>query len=180
MNLSLFKRATDVADNFQEYRFTKLEWKYTPLYDTFIDASGSTGITLPTLYHKRQVYPSPSTFGVPYLVALGAKPIRLDDKIVKYNYTPNVLLEGNLLSATPLQKPNYKPWLVTHQTSGSNVVMDSTPHQGHSMYIYQKTTAGVSAPVASYEVTAHIEFRKPWDLATQSGSAKQSLTITNK
>ena len=176
VDLSLFDRATDVADNFQEYRITKLDFKYTPLFDTYIDASGNVGITLPTLYHKRQVYPSPPSFGLPYMVSLGAKPIRIDDKIIRFSYTPNVLLNGTITnpsSATPLQKPDYKPWLSTHQTSGSNVVMDNTPHQGHALFIYQKTTAGVNSPICSYEVTAHFEFRKPWDKATVGGEPAQ-------
>lgn len=187
VDLSLFKRATDVADNFQEYRITKLEWKYTPLYDTFIDASGSA--SLPTLYHRRQVYPTPPTFGIPYLVAQGAKPIRVDDKIIKYNYTPNVLMIGTFYNvasnAYSAQKPNYKPWLATHQNivaGGSNVVaMDATPHQGHSLYIYQKNVVSANAPICSYEVTAHFEFRKPWDLTTiTEGAPKQSPQIVLK
>lgn len=175
VDLSLFDRATDIADNFQEYRITKLDFKYTPLFDTYIDASGNVGITLPTLYHKRHVYPSPPSFGLPYLVSLGAKPIRIDDKIVKYSYVPNVLLTGNGFGTAGalLQKPQFKPWLSTHQTIGSNIVMDATPHQGHALFIFQKTTAGVNSPICSYEVTAHFEFRKPWDKASVGGDLSQ-------
>jgi len=172
VDLSLFTRATDIADNFQEYRITKLQFKYTPLSDTYIDASGNS--TLPTLYHKRLLYPSPATFGLPYMVSLGAKPIRVDDKIINFTYTPNVLLSGTLNSVgNPLQKPDYKPWLTTHAQSGSNVVMDSTPHQGHALYVYQKNTVSAQAPICSYEVTAHFEFRKPWDKATLTGEPVQ-------
>ena len=179
----MFSRATDIADNFQEYRITKLEYKYTPLYDTFQDSSGNTGITLPTLYQKRQVYPSPATFGLPYMVSLGAKPVRLDDKIVKFSYTPNVIIAPiNIQQATTsyLNKPVYKPWLSTHWQNGSNADMDQTPHQGHALYIYQKTTAGVNAPVCSYEVVAHFEFRKPWDKASLGGEPVQRPTPIDK
>jgi len=172
----MFKRATDIADNFQEYRITKLDFKYTPLYDTFPDASGNTGISLPTLYHKRHVYPSPTSFGLPYLVSLGAKPIRLDDKIIKYSYTPNILMVGPgfpvASTSSAAQNPKYKPWLTTHQTTGSNATMDATPHQGHALFIYQKTTAATNAPVCSYEVVAHFEFRKPWDLTSLTSGAQ--------
>jgi len=177
VDLSMFTRATDLADNFQEYRITKLDYKYTPLSDTYIDASGNT--TLPTLYHKRMLYPSPATFGLPFMVALGAKPIRLDDKIIKYKYTPNVLLTGGA-SPTSLNKPDYKPWISTHLTSGSNVSMDTTPHQGHSLFIFQKTTVSSNAPICSYEVTAHFEFRKPWDKATTTGDPVQRPQIVLK
>lgn len=176
-----FTRALDIADNFQEYRITKVEFKYTPLYDTFIDASGGTGVaTVPYLYSSRQLLPPPAAFGLAYLKALGAKPRRLDDKTLIVSYTPNVNAvlnaDGNSGSSLTTASPRYKPWISTHvYTTASS--MDNTVHLGHQFWLDQAIAPG--GVVSQLEVTAHFEFRKPWDKATMTGGG-QTLQVAKK
>jgi len=164
VKLQDFTRALDIADNFQEYRITKVVYKYTPLFDTFIDTAGSN--SLPYLYSSRQILPPPASFGIAYLKALGAKPRRLDDKTLTVSYTPNVNavmtsdLSGGVIQST---SPRYKPWISTHIYT-TTTSMDNTNHYGHQFWIDQLQAAAGNQ--CSLEVTAHFEFRKPWDLKT--------------
>lgn len=179
LNLSQFKRATDVADNFQEYRIQKLVWKFTPYFDTFVDASGA--VCLPYLYEKRHTYEAPTTFDLDYLKALGAKPRRFDDKTLSVSYTPNVNMaifgDGNpTTGGTQLVntsgKPSYKPWLNTHLTQAPGTeVMDTTRHYGLAFWIDQVTATAGNSTVGQLECTAYFEFKKPWDLATITADA---------
>jgi len=162
-DLSLFDRATDVADNYQEYRITKLEWRYVPEYDTYIDASGN--VSLPNLYAKRLSYSAPISFSIDWLKTMGAKPRRLDDKTLLVSYTPNTYIAG-LSGATGGNKPIWKPWLATHNDPGTGIVMDKTPHYGHAFFITQNQAGAGNSVVAELELTAYFEFRKPWDKNT--------------
>jgi len=174
INLGLFKRATDVADNYQEYRISRVVWKFTPLYDTFVDASGNAG--LPYLYNKRHTYEAPTTFDLDYLKALGAKPRRFDDKTLSVSYVPNVNMAvfgdnsattGGTQLVNTSGKPAYKPWLNTHLTTApATEVMDTTRHYGLAFWIDQFQAAAGSSTVGQLECTAYFEFQKPWDLAT--------------
>jgi hypothetical protein len=176
-DLSQFSRALDIADNFQLYRITNIKFKYTPKFDTFVP-SGAASPTLPYLYTKRLTYPAPATFGLPFLTAMGAKPRRLDDKNLTVSYTPNINMFGSSfdIATTPVSqvnalKPSFKPWLNTHQQNPltpTALVMDNTPHYGHVTFIDQTIGGLENTPVCSLEVTATFEFKKPWDLASQT------------
>jgi len=163
--LTQFPRAVDIADNFQEYRITKLVYKYTPKYDTF-SSTATTLVSVPYLYTKRMVYPAPNTFGVTFLTALGAKPKRLDDKSLTVSYRPNTYVITTIPGAgNPGSKTVMSPWLSTHyQPITGAPVIDATLHYGHVSWISQDNPP--AGPTCSLEVTAYFEFRKPWDLAT--------------
>jgi len=183
VNLSLFPRALDIADNFQEYRITKVTFKYTPQYDTYTSAAGSN-TTLPYLYAKRLTYAAPAAFGLSFMTAMGAKPRRLDDKSLSVSYTPNINLFGTQgeqastpVTPVPALMPKYKPWLSTHQVSplgATAIYMDNTPHYGHVNWIDQ-ASALPSLAVCGVEVTAHFEFRKPWELSAATGPLSQKI-----
>jgi len=188
VNLSLFKRATDVADNYQEYRISKVIWKFTPLYDTFTDASGNVG--LPYLYGKRHTYEAPTTFDLDYLKALGAKPRRFDDKTLNVAYTPNVNMAvfgdnsgttGGTQLVNTSGKPAYRPWLNTHLTQAPGTeVMDTTRHYGLAFWIDQYQSTAGSSIIGQLECTAYFEFQKPWDLATVAQDAPAKTLVVSK
>jgi len=188
MYLTLFPRAKDMADNFQEYRISKVQWKFTPLYDTFVDASGNVG--LPYLYEKRHTYEAPTTFDLDYLKALGAKPRRFDDKTLNVSYTPNVNMAifgdnssttGETQLVNTSGKPAYKPWLNTHLTQApATEVIDATRHYGLAFWIDQFQATAGSATVGQLECTAYFEFRKPWDLATVAADALPKTLVSLK
>ena len=176
--LQSFDRALDVADNFQEYRITKWSFKYTPLFDTFVGGTGAAANTLPYLYSKLLAYPPPDTFGLNFLQTMGAKPRRMDDKTIVLSYKPHVLQGGLVpadttgISSTFGTKVLRSPWLSTHNVTysggSSTTNMDNTPHYGHSFYIDKAGIDTAFPDVASYELNAVIEFRKPWDLKAQT------------
>lgn len=189
VSLQEFPRALDLADSFQEYRICKLEYKYTPQYDTFasqyMPGTSNVSMTVPYLYSKRITQPTPLNWGLPYLENMGAKPRRLDDKTLTVSYTPNINLFGSsfTIPTTPVStvnglKPVKKPWLQTHQinplTPTANV-LDNTPHFGHASWIDQDVATLNGTTPCKCEVIAHFEFRKPWQLVQPSENAKVSL-----
>jgi len=105
---------------------------------------------------------------------MGAKPRRLDDKNLTVSYTPNINMFGNTFESGGGQvnalKPSYKPWLNTHQNNPitTGTILDNTPHYGHVTFIDQSIPGLEETAVCSLEVTATFEFKKPWDLASQT------------
>jgi len=160
--LSDFERALDVADNYQRYRLSKLEYKYTPLYDTYTDASGA--VSLPYLYAKVMSVNTPDAFTVDYLKTMGAKPRRIDDKTVKLTYKPTVVQSGLVATGTyaTALRPLKSPWLSTH-TDTSPVTMDATTHLGHIFMVTQENAAAGNITICTLEVVAHFEFLRPYD-----------------
>ena len=187
VQLQGFQRALDIADTFQEYRISKVEYSYTPLYDTFNAAAGSgiDLVTVPKLYTKVQTVETPESYTLDYLIAQGAKPIRMDDKIIRHTYRPHVLQAALLAEAGDLatsKRAVKSPWLSTHSSSatGTPILMDNTIHRTHNFWIQQEVTSTATRPVCTLEVNVYFEFRKPWTLAAAAptdGVAKRVLGL---
>lgn len=186
LQLSMFPRALDIADNYQKYRIQKVEYIYKPRYDTFQSqyepGTSNVNPTVPYLFSKVLNYPSPTAFGLQFLQSLGAKPRRLDDKNLIVTYKPHVLQQGLVNQSAPVpgsaanstSRAIRSPWLNTHWTDSSGVTqMDNTYHYGHVFYIQQEVVNPTGLyPVAELDVNVYFEFCKPWDLATQTVGAK--------
>lgn len=181
LTLPLAKRALDIADNYQEYRISKVEYIYKPLFDTFqsqYQPGSNVNPSVPYLYAKQLSYPAPTTFGLNFLQTLGVKPRRLDDKNVIVKYRPHILQGGLSALSQGTTTQNYtraikSPWLNTHVVdSAGNTLMDSTIHYGHVFWINQEVTnPDTTKPVCAFDVNVYFEFRKPWDLAAQTPPA---------
>lgn len=172
LSLDMFPRALDVADNYQEYRVSRVEYLYTPMYDTFsaLYAPGTSNVqvSLPYLYTKKQTVKTPAAYTLAFLTAQGAKPIRLDDKTIRHKYRPHILQGGMKDVTTGLSVRAVKsPWLSTHEDG--TTVMDDTVHYTHNFWVQQDVVnPTASAAVCSLEINVYFEFRKPWDLAAAS------------
>lgn len=182
ITLQQFSRALDVADNYQEYRVSRVEYLYTPKYDTFgalySPSTSNVQVSVPYLYTKKQTAYTPDSYTLAFLTAQGAKPIRLDDKTIKHTYRPHIIQKGmdyatqsGLSFATA--RPVRSPWLATHvqgQTSvpADTTVMDSTIHYTHNFWIQQDVVNPAVADVCSLVINVYFEFRKPWDLASST------------
>ena len=188
LQLGGFPRALDIADNFQEYRIVKAEYSYTPYYDTFSSAyqagSSNVNMSVPSLYTRSQVVESPSSYNLAYLTAQGAKPIRLDDKIIRHTYRPHVLQTTSQAgSSGQYVKPLKSPWISTHTpTLSGTPTMDDTLHYTHNFWIQQDipNPDPAQSQVCSTEVNVYFEFRKPWDLSLSNPSgapAKRQLKV---
>lgn len=173
IELTLFPRAVSVAQSYQQYRITKVEYRFKPLWDTYT-AADISGTTLPYLYSvMNRNGSSPAYFDQNWLVAQGAKGRRLDDKVLKVIYKPNIVLAGvaNTSGAVVDNTGQIKisPWLPTQADTqaqgGSNPPApltggtNQTIHYGHSFYVEME---GTKIKVSQYEVVAHFEFKQPY------------------
>lgn len=159
-------RAKTIAQGYQFYRITKVEVKWKPYVDTF--ASG--GLTVPNLYYmvdKANTFPSNSTIAT--LKQAGAKPVRLDDKVITRSFKPAVHLasdDGAPGPATTVETAGMmkvSPWITTNANAGGTGMVwtpNSVDHRG-LIFIIEQQTAAVNSGVASIEVVVHYQFKKP-------------------
>lgn len=171
-------RAKTIAQAYQFYRITKVEVKWKPYRDTF--AQG--GITVPNLYYmidKANTYPSNSTIDT--LKRAGAKPRRLDDKIVSVSFAPAVHIvsdDGASGPATTVETAGItkvSPWITTSSNAGGSGATwspNSVDHRG-LIFIVEQTSFSSVEGVCSAEVVVHFEFKKPlWYSSTGESTVR--------
>lgn len=172
INLSQFDRLAHIARAYQYFRITKVELKFKPYEDTFVNASG-TGTTgsVPYLYwlimKSDTLNVAISDFGS--LRDAGAKAVRMDDKSVTVSWKPSVaqgvaLSESNI--TTNFASYRISPWLSTNANvmipGGSQVWAASTvPHQGLLYGVEQNFINPTSVLSYGTEVTVYIQYKKP-------------------
>jgi len=176
--LTQFPRAVSVAQSYQLFRITKVEYRYKPLWDTYT-AADISGTTLPYLYYiMNRNGSSPGYFDQNWLVAQGSKGRRLDDKTLRVVYKPNIILGAvNTGNAPPsgasvdnTGQVKISPWLPTQNNSQSTAADALAPstitggtndivHYGHSFFIEMENT---KIKTCQYEVVAHFEFKQPY------------------
>jgi len=105
-SLSEFTRASQLAPYFQYYKAAKVVWSYTPLYNTFNDISGATGISKPYMYvtMNRTQEGTTNGWGLPQIQATGARPQTLVGK-KEFSYVPNWCSPG-VIAVTIQAYPN--------------------------------------------------------------------------
>lgn len=161
LNLSGFTRASTVAKGYQFYRITKVEYQVLPQFDTFT-ANGNTKV--PYLYwlidrnKQYQFFNSHKQ-----LEKAGAKPIRLDDKTVRFGYRPSVLqgVLDNQVSTTNPQFNQYKitPWLNTRNMNVIGTwVANGVDHTGVAWYVDDQGADAITFRIVR---RVHFEFKKP-------------------
>lgn len=163
VSLSQFARARMVAQGYQQYRIKRIAFKVSPLLDTF---SAGSNTSVPYLYYmidRTKNLISANTVDV--LQKVGAKPRRLDDKIVTFSYSPSVLT-GTLDTSPPVgqgtsQFVQYKvaPWLNTRDTENLLVWNpDTTDHQGVKWMVESSTGTSIGYKM---EMIVEFQFKKP-------------------
>lgn len=155
-------RASIVGRGYREYRITKMEYIFKPTLDTFAFNSGAI---VPYLYAMVDRTGNLADFTTAdQLRELGAKPRRLDDKIVRVSFKPSVL--GYALDrgqqSNEFAKPMISPWLTTDNSNdtvpgGPGWTPSTVDHLGLAWIVDGNSTA------ANYivEVVTHFQFRKP-------------------
>lgn len=166
-------RAKAIAQGYQFYRISKVEVKWKPYQDTF--QAGVGAATVPTLYYmidKANTFPSNTTIDT--LKQAGARPRRLDDKILSCSFAPAVHIasdDGVSGPATVVETAatlKTSPWLTTNANAGGTGFWtpNGVDHRGLVFYIEQ-TTGVTNTGVASVEVVVHYQFKKPlWSVLT--------------
>jgi len=172
------QRALAVAEQFGLYRIAKVVYKYKPAQDTFVSNPGFIGgagaITVPYLYWKMNRFADrPAAWALKDIQAMGAKPIRFDDKSITVAYKPNILT--SIASAGDNSgQIKMTPWLNTDEAAETpGFVPSDTVHYGHFFYIEAAVNGDGSTPVGTLEATIHYEFKTPrveWTPAPEGGS----------
>lgn len=172
-------RATAVCEQFGLYRIAKLIYKYTPDYDTFTSNAAGIGgngpVSVPYLYWKMNRFAdAPAAWALNDIKAMGAKPIRFDDKSVTVQYKPNILLNTDAAAGSNSGQVKITPWLNTDKTADQDGFAPSdTAHYGHFYYVDCNMAGNGSTPVGSVEVTIVYEFKNPrvtWTPPAQGGT----------
>lgn len=161
--LSQFPRARTVAQGYQQYRIKRIAYKISPLLDTFQSGSNTS---IPYLYYmvdRTKNLLAANTVDV--LQKVGAKPRRVDDKIITFSYTPSVLtgtLDVNPPSGqTQTNFTQYKvgPWLNTRDSEIDSIWNpDTTDHQGIKWIVESSTGTSIGYKM---EMIVEFEFKKP-------------------
>lgn len=152
-SLSDLTRAAVIAKEYQHYRITGVELRYKPQFDTF-PALGAA--TLPSMYwvlDKAGVLGSPSA---PQFEQLGAKQVRIDDKIVRRTYKPAIVAaDDNTALASGMRT---SPWLpIIDSSTGA---LNNPKHHGCAFLITKMSPA--DATTYDVDVVVHIQFKRPY------------------
>ena len=166
-------RAQLIARNFQEFRITKIQFRFKPLYDTFTAGAGYAGGTAPQLYmyvNRDGDVSGDSTA----MIRMGINPISLaKDGNKTMTWRPSVVYRGETDQATIIK---VSPWLNTQNainTSGGGFTPNATAHYG-LVFLARAIDATGSAPVGlavgTAEIETFFEFRRPYH-TTATGDA---------
>lgn len=174
ISLAAFKRASQIAANYQYYRIAKVEMKFRPYKDTFVSGSGVAG-SLPYLYYiidKNESLPLLNV-GFDQLREMGAKGIRFDDRTLTISWVPRVSLSVNDDGGQPpWQLGKDAPWLNTNGNSG-DVLAKWTPssvdHKG-IVYGVEQTVSSTPEYVYETDIVCHFEFKDPLVFNDVSGN----------
>jgi len=147
-----------LADLYQSYRITSVQWRLKPNFDTFAPGSGST---IPYLYFLYDKSGSLGSLSPANFEACGAKPVRVDDKTIVRKWRPTVRL-SDPQAAVPMFRSS--PWMPTHLTNGTT--LNSPAHLGAVWYV-SKISAG-DTTVYDVDVTVTVQYKKPLVIASNN------------
>jgi len=159
-------RASQMAQLFGEYRIKKITYTFRPWFDTFssgIATTGNNAVAVPTLYWRLNRYgDTPPAFNGDYMRAMGAKPIRLDDKLLSYSYSPNVIQSQQNVAGASTATIKVSPWLSTDDlVLDNNFTLSTAEHFGHSLFIEAAAAGSGNGQAAYMDVKVVYEFRNP-------------------
>lgn len=171
LSLARFPRAVKIAEGYKEYRIAKVEYIFKPRYDTYAttfdpQVPGTVNSpSVPHLYAMIDRNGSMRDYNTSdQLRSAGAKPRRLDDKIVKWTYSPGVLQYAQDVNNLTNQFSTVKisPWLScdkNNNTGTTGFAPSSIDHLG-IVWMADSTNTPVLLQY-DLEVVAHFQFRKP-------------------
>jgi len=150
-----FTVAPQLANLYQYYRITSVQWRLKPNFDTFV-APGAAGNnpTLPYLYFLYDKSGSLGLLNSTQFEECGAKPVRVDDRTVVRRWRPCVRI-GDVNQAVPMFKTS--PWMPTHSTDG--VTINAPDHMGAVWYVSKMNNT--DAQTYDIDVTVTFQFKKP-------------------
>lgn len=180
-------RIQNIASAYQEFRIKRITWQCRGFFDTFVAPGTATAPTVPHLYYRYDKLANyTSDTDLTTLKSSGARPIRLDDKLIKRTFKPYVfypVLEASSTTTSPIMTAGaYKvsPWLATNANAYVNGATSWAPsvvaHSGVIIAIDMDVVAFSS--VAGISFTVEYEFRKPLDdVDTSNVSSMEVISI---
>lgn len=192
-------RAKTIAQGYQFYRIARVDVQWKPQFDTFTAGGTSSAPNLYYMVDKANTFPFNAT--VDTLKQAGAKPVRLDERIITRSFKPAVHVgsDDNNGGAVPVLETaaliKVSPWITTNANAGQGTTLwapNSVDHRGLIFVVEQQATAP-AASVCTVELTVHYEFKKPlWigagqeptvqvidlDLLTESSVSPAKLPMT--
>jgi len=155
-------RAKAIAQGFQFYRIAMVEVRWKSSIDTYVGSS-----TVPHVYYmvdKSNTFPSNTD--LQSLKQAGAKPRRLDDKMVVCRFKPAVHLVSDDSAGGPAPVAEtagvmrVSPWITTNANAGEPSLWapNSVDHRG-LIFAVEQTIPGNIA-VGTAEVILHFQFKK--------------------
>lgn len=186
-NVGTPSRASMVAEAFGLYRIAQVEYKITPKFDTYIPSAvpaGDAPTEVPKLFWKINRFGDDIVgFNMANMMALGCKPLRLDDSTLTIKYKPNILLSNTGAVAEGLNggSGNIKmtPWLNTGKDADEAVfALSTTEHVGHLMYIEAATTGDGVGPVCEISCRVVYEFKNPRIVSPEAGVKRPHVHVS--
>lgn len=175
VSLARFERATNVAHGYREFKITKVEYLFTPKFDSY---TLSVGTPIPYLY---AMVDKDGAFGgingAEPLNQAGCKPRRLEGRTIRYAFKPSTLgYAYDRSNGTNVFSKPQTGWLSCNKNnvtgSATSWLPSSVDHLG-IVWIVD------GDPKIEYEVkvVAHFQFRKPsWQSSSVTGPGAIQLT----
>lgn len=178
MNTSLdqYSRAIQVAQGYQFYKISGIEFQFQPRLDTF---DGATGATVPYLVYMIDKGGSlPSNITYSNLVQMGAKPVRFDEKTVHVKWRPGVVQDtaispGGAPTNSSPAKYSVSPWLNTNANFIDPVAWSPSTVDHLGIYWCVETSGNNS--LYDVIVTVHFQFKKPLVVASADAPLARSI-----
>lgn len=178
-------RAVPVAQAYQHYRIKRIMLEFKPQYDTFTPAAGAagTGVLVPNLFYMINKSGSiPANPTTDSLRAMGAKPIRFDDKTIKVQWRPSVLQENAGVLGDVGSGYKISPWLSTNANANAPGVWQpsSVQHLGIYFIVVRAGTLPAGFAELSYDIqiTVDFQFKKPLVKVDSSAPAALEYSTT--
>jgi len=177
--LELFKRASLIAANYQQFRITNVKWTFKPQFDTFVaNTDAPTALRVPNFYHmidKAQSLPVTTT--IASLRSMGAKPRRFDDKNLVVSYSPGVLSSVQTAAAADVALPKISPWLNTNANPMGAWVASDVFHNGVYYILDTGGLPGDGQYEYGVELEVQFQFRKPLVVVATGDDAPKSKSL---
>lgn len=164
-NLGFYKRATNIAQNYQFFRIKYVKYKFIARYNTYqATTTEATAFPIPLLYHRIDKNGSlPTNTSIGQLKAMGCKPIRFTKDIVVV-WKPGVSIATQNADATAVIPTGCRisPWLMTNKAPDQALwAVNDTDHKG--LYWYMETAALPADGTYEFdcEVEVMFEFKQP-------------------
>lgn len=168
INLAAFARAAGIAQYYQRFRITGVQFTIKPVIDTVAITAGGVVYSKANFYHVVDKTGSlPDGITLEGLKQSGAIVKALDERPINVRWRPAVLAENQAGLAPAFAGPSgysISPWLSTNQQANAAGAFapNVTNHLGLVFYVEQQGNGGTNiATPFPCEITVEFEFTKP-------------------